>query len=1508
MFTNIYVLFIDFHLKVVFFGIIIQVYSFILSDIRNERKKFMRSKKRFIFLPIIMLASFLLGACNDTPVEPNPPTPPGPVETTYTVSFISNGGSGMMLSVNVAEGEYVLPECDFTAPSGKFFAGWKVNGEGSAIQPGAKITISSNTRLVAQWSVTTYTVSFDANGGTGDMSPVSDKLGDYILPECGFTAPEGKHFTGWKVNNEGYLLQPGAKIDVASNITIVAQWATTTYTVSFDANSGTGTMNPSKDQVGEYVLPECGFTAPEGKHFIGWKVNGEGNTLEPGAKINVGSNVKLVAQWVVTTYTVSFASNGGSGSMTAVDNQVGEYTLPACDFTAPSGEHFIGWRINNEGGLLQVGSTIDVRSNVSLYAQWAETTYTVSFASNGGTGSMANVLDQLGEYTLPDCKFVAPEGDHFDGWKVNGQGETLKAGTNIIISADTQLVAQWAVTKYTVSFASNGGKGTMADIPEQLGEFTLPESTYEIPQVGQHFAGWKVNGEGDALQAGEKINITADTQLVAQWAANQYSVEFRVNGQTIQTTQVSHGEKAAYSGETPTKAGDANAYKYRFKGWDKKPEDTIITGNTVFEAQFQPYAEKMIIDDFESYDESADMIDAGWITLGYNNTSKQWTTETAATVSLCNKSEEGNKSLRFNAWENDVGYKFAISFTEGQFDKSANALRFRMMAPSMNQVKLILYANAVINGESMNIKFLYTFRPNSSEFVEYTIPFASEKWLAWDDPTLGTLPSLAAAAGICEDDIVNYITNFEFFLKGYDGSGQKYAAYLDSMSFVTIDNLGTDQIEVEGLEAYTKYTGLTTGGYTTKVTIGEGYVTTIETLDEETPHVINGVSAIDVDKKTVTFTSDDDGESLVYTGKFTDAGQIINCTSVTGSLAEFFGEISFNAVRTVEDFEQYTKDGVAWFKGDDEHPGNEDHPEERSGARGAYYSEYYSGDPGDSAPFGKGGWSLLRGAGDQLKLMSDNQGHNGSKNYLCLKNSKGNALRYMQWGLFDGTAEDNSFRGSTLSFWAKTNGRVPALKVSMYSQPNPTLSTKDTSVRAVTFEEEDSIDGWTHFEVALNPKVVYYGFMVFMEKNYLKESFLYIDDIEIYTASPYKTYVAPVTSLSIPNHLQFVGKKFNLINTSVEFIDNEHVSLKCPGLGIDVDGTYSTTLDEVSMVFDDVTYKATINETLESLTYKSVTGNNALASLLNGLSFDVVDYADNCESYNCNGTMYYQSNTRENLASGARKAYFCDYKPASMPEDVEDYISPIGGEDWLLMGGAGDQLSLDKTTSADGEKSLSIKSSTAGDMRYMQWDLYKGVLTSHKGYNKFVISIKNPNPVEVTIKIQVFKSQQVTSSTVNNVEEREIVIPANQDWTEYFVELDANANYYGYGIYLPKRSGESCFINIDKAYYCYDYNFYAVKNQILAGTITPGAASLRFGNPGVIYFTCESLSLSNVKGSYTMQMDGVNQVMTVTVSGTTITGIYAVDASGTVTFTVTAVEGTHAANIPLNTVFTYTQS
>ncbi len=63
------------------------------------------------------------------------------------------------------------------------------------------------------------TVTFDANGGSGHMDPVTlYKLDEYILPECEFTPPAGKEFDTWLQG------KPGTKITIGFDEIIIAQW------------------------------------------------------------------------------------------------------------------------------------------------------------------------------------------------------------------------------------------------------------------------------------------------------------------------------------------------------------------------------------------------------------------------------------------------------------------------------------------------------------------------------------------------------------------------------------------------------------------------------------------------------------------------------------------------------------------------------------------------------------------------------------------------------------------------------------------------------------------------------------------------------------------------------------------------------------------------------------------------------------------------------------------------------------------------------------------------------------------------------------------------------------------------------------------------------------------------------------------------------------------------------------------------------------------------------------
>ena len=118
-----------------------------------------------------------------------------------TISFNPNGGTGTMQPVRVKAGvDFTLPECTFTPPSGKEFAGW-LAPNGKVFAAGASVHDYNDCVLKATWKdkeAAEVTISFDPNGGTGSMQPMKVKSGEnFTLPECTFTPPEGKEFAGW---------------------------------------------------------------------------------------------------------------------------------------------------------------------------------------------------------------------------------------------------------------------------------------------------------------------------------------------------------------------------------------------------------------------------------------------------------------------------------------------------------------------------------------------------------------------------------------------------------------------------------------------------------------------------------------------------------------------------------------------------------------------------------------------------------------------------------------------------------------------------------------------------------------------------------------------------------------------------------------------------------------------------------------------------------------------------------------------------------------------------------------------------------------------------------------------------------------------------------------------------------------------------------------------------------------------------------------------------------------
>lgn len=994
-------------------------------------------------------------------------------------------------------------------------------------------------------------------------------------------------------------------------------------------------------------------------------------------------------------------------------------------------------------------------------------------------------------------------------------------------------------------------------------------------------------------QVGEKEVVVTYKEVTTSFkvtvANKKFTVKFVVDGVEVKTGEVEEGQTASYTGETPTKAPDANAVKYRFKGWDKDLTQPI-TADTTFTAVFAEYAAEQVVDNFESYESNSDMADA-WKVEAYKNDA--WG-DTSASVSIGSKATQGNKALRFDGWENGIGFRFTKHLAENALPKSANAIKFNMQIPSMNTVKVILRGKATIGGQQQEPSFTYEFKPTTNEYVEYTIPVAADEWQLWNQAGQ-SIKAVACYTGIHEDDLTNYLTDVGFFVQGNDGAnGLPYFAFVDNVRFVTLDEpVAKDAVETMG--QYTTYTGLLNNGFTVKVELGANGSATATVLDAPEQQQIPGNVTIDANKN-MTFTSANNGATLVYKAQLKNGGQSMKFVEASGAFAEAVTGVDLNAVQVVDNYDQYTSAGQSYYQ-------SNMNINNRSGCRGAYYSEYYSGGSHDYETFGGDKWTLMGGSGNQLDLMT-NGGHSGN-NYLSLKSSKSVAMRYMQWGLFDGTSEQNNFRGSKLSFWAKADGYLKEFKVAMYYQTKPRNATKDQYVSQAVFPVTEAIGQWKHCEIDLNPNNTYYGFLVFMDHNDKADTHLYIDDVEVYTANPYATYVPPIPPEEdkvLTPGMTYIGK-VGAVAAQLTIGKDNTFTMAAPGLSINETGTYSITKDEVTMSLGTSTqYVGTIDG--NEIKFKSISGGDVYAQFLNGVSFSMIEYADNAETYESSGKMYYQGNTDLSQVSGARGAYHCDYYTGGSSN-----LSPIGGNGWSLMGGSGNQLELDKTTAADGSQSLQMKFSSAGNMRYLQWGLADGTAVGHKGFNKLGIYLKNANANAVSIKLYAYHIQKVEPSTQGDSSRKsvELTIPANSDWKLYTLDLDASKTYYGYGIYMVTKSATG-MLNVDKVFYFNDYdnpeaNFFAEEGLVLNGNITAGPATMTFGQNGAVTLHNEMLG-GDLAGAYSMAMGEAGQLLTIKTSMGNIVGTYSVNMAGLVTFTVTEVTGGLAQGVNVGAVLT----
>jgi len=257
----------------------------------------------------------------------------------------------------------------------------------------------------------TITFKYHANSPVDGITDseedvVSNRVATYLLLNYNnneLVINSNKYFEGWYVD-ESCLI----KFDVATHINdsiteinLYAKWLNK-YTVEISVN---GVIVESLNIIEGNKLSKPTDPTLQGYNFTGWYSDANYTTVWNFDSNTVIDNMTLYAKFEQITYTISYNSNGGSGSMSSANvNYGGSYTVLDNSFTR-SGYTFTGWntKSNGSGTSYSGGSTIsNITENITLYAQWSQE------SSGGGTCLAEGTLITMADGTKKKVEDILP--------------------------------------------------------------------------------------------------------------------------------------------------------------------------------------------------------------------------------------------------------------------------------------------------------------------------------------------------------------------------------------------------------------------------------------------------------------------------------------------------------------------------------------------------------------------------------------------------------------------------------------------------------------------------------------------------------------------------------------------------------------------------------------------------------------------------------------------------------------------------------------------------------------------------------------------------------------------------------------------------------------------------------------------------------------------------------------------------------------------------------------------
>jgi uncharacterized repeat protein (TIGR02543 family) len=224
-------------------------------------------------------------------------------KSNYTVTYNANGGSGAPSTQTKWYNETLTLSTTKPTRTGYTFQGWATSSSGSvAYASGASYTANAFVTLYAVWKANTYTVTYNANGGTGAPSAQTKTYGVSLTLSSTVPTRNGYNFLGWGKTSTTTTVsyKAGASYTTNAAITLYAVWETAYIAPKITAASA-------------YRSNSSGTATNDGTYFkasFTWSVDTTATSGNKASSLKIEYKTKSATSWTTALSTSSTSSSG----------------------------------------------------------------------------------------------------------------------------------------------------------------------------------------------------------------------------------------------------------------------------------------------------------------------------------------------------------------------------------------------------------------------------------------------------------------------------------------------------------------------------------------------------------------------------------------------------------------------------------------------------------------------------------------------------------------------------------------------------------------------------------------------------------------------------------------------------------------------------------------------------------------------------------------------------------------------------------------------------------------------------------------------------------------------------------------------------------------------------------------------------------------------------------------------------------------------------------------------